>query len=100
LDKQLDKFDAVFQGSILSTEGVFRENASITTVQKTAENLAVGNDTLDDFDDPITTSHALKNLLVHYIIIPKSQQIKLITTTSGKLSEQIKIRNILNSITE
>jgi len=59
-------------------------------------------DTLDDYDDPVTTCHALKNVLRSYTIIPKLQQAKLLVSFSTPKSnnpEKItKLKDILARI--
>jgi len=83
LHKQLQKAEKVFQGDFLKTEGIFRENGNFRSVENISTKLALGTDTLEDYTDPILTSHALKNLLHHYEIIPRTLQLRLLAAFSS-----------------
>jgi len=83
LHKQLQKAEKVFQGDFLKTEGIFRENGNFRSVENISTKLSLGTDTLDDYTDPILTSHALKNLLHQYEIIPRNLQIRLLGVFSS-----------------
>jgi len=78
LYKQILKLDQVFVGDILLTEGIFRESASVSKARTFAEKLALSDDCLTDYDDPIKIAHATKSYLMACTLIPSDLQAKLL----------------------
>jgi hypothetical protein len=88
---QLQKADEVFQGKLIETEGLFRQNATFNVVQDTTLRFTHGKDTLDDYNDPITIGHTFKNSLRQVEVIPKNHQPRLLKAFKESTTEEEKI---------
>jgi hypothetical protein len=88
---QLQKADEVFQGKVIETEGLFRQNAVFNVVNETTERFTEGKDTIQDYNDPITIGHFFKNSLKKFDIIPKTTQKLLLETFRDAETEEDKL---------
>lgn len=101
LVSQLRRFATVFNGKMLSEEGLFRQNANKDTVELTTEKFSQRQDELGDYDDPIQIAHTFKNFLRKYKLIPELLQNRLIDVVSSNASNEMKeseIRDIVSGL--
>jgi hypothetical protein len=63
LINQLKRFATVFNGKMLSEEGLFRQSANKNEVELTTERFSQQQDVLGDYDDPIQVSSSLERVV-------------------------------------
>jgi len=93
---QLQKADEVFQGKLIETEGLFRQNATFNIVNDTTERFTERKDCLQDYNDAITIGHVFKNSLRKFDIIPKSFQNQLLMEFHEAPSNEEKLMAVNN----